>query len=61
MEEIVRGIDPNLEYQWSEIDGEIMRMYVESVGRDGAQPYAKACFQTLRTKVLLEQKWRSFN
>lgn len=39
MEELVKRIDPNLEYQWSEIEGDIMRVYVESTRRDAQCPY----------------------
>lgn len=39
MEELVKGIDQNIEYQWSEIEGDIMRVYVESVRREAECPY----------------------
>ena len=39
MDKLVKGIDPNLEYEWSEIAGDIMRVYAVSERSEAQCPY----------------------
>lgn len=39
MEKLVKEIDPNFEYQWSEVSGGVIRVYVESVRSEARCPY----------------------